>query len=781
LPATTNSDGRANAPADGDEQDEGIGPGGPAERGSHPTQAEEEAIAAQNVAPANAVHDEAAEEVSEEEFEVPADGFDPPLHSTGTNFSTLLLGNSGELRSRSTCTGWEGKPHQPPEKEASSIDGYDNPVFCRLFVKYGEGENYVCSASLVGESLIATARHCTFNPCTSRSKASRVEVACGYEGEDGAHYGTALAYGCTFHTNYDTTVFCRSDGKSSTHFPLDFQICKLDRPLGANLGYLGTRVKQVSNVNMRGYPGDIDHLSDYFSGIPHTLLDHYTESKYDSDYQYQIHMPSMYAWGGESGSPLYEYVSSTQSRFLVGVFCGGYNAGCGMFGREVTSQWSDIVRDLRLSHNPGSYCQVIRQIRNPWSSRSKQEGLGAPGHERVSSYVYIDEGQPFNAAITLFNVGNKAAGNIRIVVKAGSYTLKEFSFVSLPEYYRQMYFLDGIKPNWRGSSREITVTWYTSESCKVTDGTTHSLGSVYARPTPSPTRYPTRYPTPIPTRYPTLAPVSPWVPYNIDADSRNVGFVLVGNGKCKQSRGGNSKVVCKKNSNCEMETCMKQCQKNKNCIGAELDVKTGECRILIGGQLDDISADSKKRCFARDKSSKVSTLDFDYIGEGWCRTQSGGSGSFKRECGGKKKACSLGACMGKCKSVKNCLGVEYWHDRGNDSGSCELHQAILTKTQSARGVRCFSRGPDKEVVKTTFKLVGKGYCRGKDGSKNNPKMACTKATPCTEAECMGLCRSWDRCVGIEFWVNDGVCELHDSEVVKIKKSGASLCYSHEQP
>ena len=88
--------------------------------------------------------------------------------------------DEGSRRQLKSCTSFENSPRDPGNQVgAVSKPWNESPATCKLFVEYDDIGSYVCSGSHYGPHHLITARHCTYNPC-STDRSPRVRVACGY-------------------------------------------------------------------------------------------------------------------------------------------------------------------------------------------------------------------------------------------------------------------------------------------------------------------------------------------------------------------------------------------------------------------------------------------------------------------------------------------------------------------------------------------------------------------------------------------------------------------------
>jgi len=77
---------------------------------------------------------------------------------------------------------------------------------------------------------------------------------------------------------------------------------------------------------------------------------------------------------------------------------------------------------------------------------------------------------------------------------------------------------------------------------------------------------------------------------------------------------------------------------------------------------------------------------FTFLGEGSCRTASGGTGT--QALGSPEPGLSIGECKAKCAAHQGCLAIEYL----SGSGFCETHVELITKVEWTKpGMACLAR------------------------------------------------------------------------------------------
>lgn len=171
---------------------------------------------------------------------------------------------------------------------------------------------------------------------------------------------------------------------------------------------------------------------------------------------------------------------------------------------------------------------------------------------------------------------------------------------------------------------------------------------------------------------------------------------------------------------------------------------------------------------------------WSYRGLGFCRDKEDDQGRFRMACSERKGLCSFNSCISKCEAKYDCMGVEFWHNREERTGTCELHFNPISHVKSDGQVSCFSkdsRAPP--AAPSSYELLDAGFCRDENMDQGDFDFFCSS---CTFSECTAECDSQSRCTGVEYWYDrdrddrTGGCELHFRKPRYTKRYYGSACY-----
>ena len=437
---------------------------------------------------------------------------------------------SGMFESLEACTSFEDSPRDPGSNVNVDVRPWEDKRFCKLFIQYDDIGTFVCSGSLVGPHHLLTARHCSFNPCSSDAFPT-VRVACGYgynpDSTEYAHFGTAFVTNCVRYSQYDDNTECVDGEQTSTLVDYDIQICNLDRRIGDHFGYLGFSKDAFTFVDVDGYPGN-SALNPYYASALHLRFtrDNLIVSGTTS---YRYTLDGAWIFGGESGSPYWD------NDIVQAVHRGG-PSGCTEYGIRINDGFYEAMRatlgltsssSIEPFTDPGDYCHLVNY---PVDLFGEYTGgllgfapYGSLSSSTTTSSITVTNEADFEVRITILNSGNidtsvtinfYASDNTYIsswddLLDQTSFTLGAYSSYRLRRY---------VQASWGTGSRFIGAIWSGSPACFISDGTSVVLGIATATsgPTTSPpttVRPTTSSPTtPSPTTVPPTTPSPTTVP-----------------------------------------------------------------------------------------------------------------------------------------------------------------------------------------------------------------------------------------------------------------------------
>ncbi|MDD9952215.1 MAG: trypsin-like serine protease [Zetaproteobacteria bacterium] len=303
-------------------------------------------------------------------------------------------------------------------------------LHCKIFTRYEDGDQNVCSGSLIGEDLLLTARHCTENSC-AHGKATRITVSCGYGAftppsgkgdqtvfveQSYSPYGRAMISDCIYNRAYSQDMYCKGGQERGWRPEFDIQICKLDRKLGKVLGWNAVTTAPLQHIHVRGYPGYHPTLAAAIPLSYHKQLVHDLHGKTIQLYKEVHEVREARSWHGESGGAWYEEVGNTkhnQTYQRVGAVTSyGRNSkeGCMLGGIRLPKQLLEQAFVPQNQTQGSDYCHVVRYTHDHQDlfngDHDALSGVGtaldARPHQAIAS---IAEGEDVSLSLTLFNVG----------------------------------------------------------------------------------------------------------------------------------------------------------------------------------------------------------------------------------------------------------------------------------------------------------------------------------------------------------------------------------------
>ena len=610
-----------------------------------------------------------------------------------------------------SCKSFEDDPRDPGDniEEVRQPWAYSNNEVCKLLVTYpGDGSNFVCSGALIGPYHLVTARHCTYDPC--RGEASSIMVSCGFgyrsDATEYSYYGTAFASRGLYYPAYQEKASCSIGGPTGTNRNFDIQILRLDRAVGDYVGWYGWNPNAFSNVNIQGYPGNIEGLSAYYTKPSLKRFLRFAEVTETTDYQYKL--SGAWAFGGESGGPYYEYDAASENRYVTAVHQGG-PTGCYERGTRLTTSFVEDFKAIRGISNspdftkwsdPPLYCQVIHyevDFLDTYTGSVKGVGpkyISGQLNTVISSKHTVADGSNFQARITLFNVGNMEA-TVRVRWYASDNEKISTSDMLLDEVTisrdlgdssgRTYRLVRNIRANWGVGTRYIGAIWDTTQSCDTHDGFSVVIGrvSVYRSPTPLPPTQ--RAPT---ARPPTAKPPTRSPPSQVWEKHDGYACRIQGSDSGEKDKDFDKYTGGAVN----FSWCMDQCASSTKCKGFEYRFadNEGKCEIWhrYYGNVER-KIDPYHYCYwKRDAASQPGTFPSggnDFIKQNNVACGFGGDAKEGVDMD-KWTGKSLSWCRNKCTGMGNkCYGYDY--DDGKER--CRVFYAYPWSQVPKNGVTCW--------------------------------------------------------------------------------------------
>lgn len=398
-------------------------------------------------------------------------------------------------RQLNTCTRFEDNPRDPGTNVRIQPEPWiDDPRVCKLRVTYSDIGTRVCSGSLVGPFHLVTARHCSFNAC-SNDASPTVEVSCGYgivEGtNDFEHFGTAFVTECIRYRSYDDAASCENgENRNGDGRVGDIQICRLDRRVGDQTGSFGYTRRELSDVQVRGYPGRgrDGNLLPFFPDANNQQFGRDAPVTSASDFVYTL--KNAWVFGGESGGP---YLDGGDR---VGAVHSGGPTGCAENGTRVNENFFDIINAVRgrpspedfTWDDPGDYCQVVNHPVDLFDlSQGGMIGLapaGTPVSGTTVETLTVRAGSLFQARVSLHNVGNIGATvRVRFFSGSGTSALDDNTIsIGANRIFRN---IRNLRASWGTGCRNIRAVWEARPSCFTNNGVSTIIGRVCISPPPT--------------------------------------------------------------------------------------------------------------------------------------------------------------------------------------------------------------------------------------------------------------------------------------------------------
>jgi len=200
----------------------------------------------------------------------------------------------------------------PPDDRVriTPTTSYPWRTICRLLITFPSGGQYIGSGAIIGcpdgqGNHVLTAGHCVYNP-DEGGWATSIQVVPALD--DGyMPYGSAWATIIRTYTGW-------TQYQDHRH---DWAVLTLDRDIGEYTGWMGRKTADPSDpvytgiLNTAGYPGDKGGNTMWFDSDYGRTADEYNHWYY------------MDTYGGQSGSPVWVYYSSTGERYILAIHAYG--------------------------------------------------------------------------------------------------------------------------------------------------------------------------------------------------------------------------------------------------------------------------------------------------------------------------------------------------------------------------------------------------------------------------------------------------------------------------
>jgi V8-like Glu-specific endopeptidase len=285
------------------------------------------------------------------------------------------------LRARLTVTVLERREN-PSLSPVSASAGFPYTSIVKLYMTFPDNHHFVGSGAMIDSFHVLTAGHCTYS-ASDGGWASQIQVVPEMNGSYRPFGVAYMTYERTYNSfiNYDKA----HPGSTSTGIN-DIGLLTLDRTIGSRTGYMSfgydnnnSRFAAGRIFNTAGYPaaGGYDGSKMYLSsgGVAGLSSDGLALKYYQS---------SITTYGGQSGSPVWEYVSSTGARTILAVHVAGTGTSTSLnYGTRITQS---IFNDLQNWRNsdvvPSSRVASGLSVYKTWNSTVH----AGPGHAAASMF-----------------------------------------------------------------------------------------------------------------------------------------------------------------------------------------------------------------------------------------------------------------------------------------------------------------------------------------------------------------------------------------------------------
>jgi len=225
----------------------------------------------------------------------------------------------------------------PPDdrQRITPTTSYPWRTLVKLFITAADSSNWICSGALVDNFHALTAGHCVYMK-DNGGWVSSIQVVPGYD-------NGYMSY------NYAWATYLRSysgwtDYQMTEH---DWGLVTLDRNVGSWVGYLGRMTASSSDavyigtLNTAGYPGDL------CSG--ECMYWDADSGRTATEYNHWYYMDTA---GGQSGSPVWVYYSSSGSRYILTIHTNGDDGSGSNHGTRLNQDKYDRLNTWLSSDTP---------------------------------------------------------------------------------------------------------------------------------------------------------------------------------------------------------------------------------------------------------------------------------------------------------------------------------------------------------------------------------------------------------------------------------------------